>query len=107
MAMNMAQLHYILEMYALDNPKEFTFTRHGQTEESEVLAAWKGVLKDNALAEAGGAMVTITDMIAKHAVRKAAKAAKQPKLGIVRRQVNGGQSVNSSSGQPSEFGGGR
>jgi len=101
MAMNMAQLYFILEMYALDNPKEYTFTRHGKAEESEVLAAWKGVLKDNALADAGGAMLTITDMIAKHAVRKAAKAAKQPRLGIVRRQNNGGQPDDKLQGQPS------
>lgn len=63
--LNRAQLDFILEMYALDNPDSATFVRAGQPSkkpQSEILAAWDKVLLGRAKQEflfkrAGGAMI--------------------------------------------------
>lgn len=53
-SLNHAQIDFILEMYAKDNPKDYRFIRGDQLDEADqtqVLARWEAVLIDKAKSE--------------------------------------------------------
>jgi hypothetical protein len=80
LALNEAQLDFILEMYAQDHPKEFSFTRKdSKSPQSEISAAWTRVLRGNALTE------YIMPMLNTKAIEwRRRLASSRPRLGVIK-----------------------
>lgn len=89
LALNEAQLDFILEMESIDHPDELTFRRGGEEPISNVRAAWNDVLRGKARLDYYG-----DSLVA--ALRRVAKMkANKPRLGIVRgKKPNAGNPVN-------------